>query len=75
MNDSDKPRKHSDPPTLDEHPGLDNDEATEAGKMMTASGSLGPAVDHDPHAEPGEWEEHAAKQREDSRNQREDAST
>lgn len=34
-------------PTLDDHPGLDNDEATEAGKMMTASGSVGPKPDAD----------------------------
>ena len=26
-------------PKLDDHPGLDNDEAPDAGKMMTASGS------------------------------------
>ena len=34
--------REQDRPTLDDHPGLDNDEATEKGKMMTASGSLGP---------------------------------
>ena len=28
-----------DQPTLDDHPGLDNDEATDEGKMMTAEGS------------------------------------
>lgn len=28
-------------PTLDDHPGLDNDEATVEGKMMTAEGSTG----------------------------------
>ncbi len=31
----------SDSPTLDDHPGLDNDEATAEGKMMTAAGSTG----------------------------------
>ena len=51
MNHRDKARKHSDPPTLDDHPGLDNDEATDEGKMMTASGSLGPAVNHDANDE------------------------
>jgi len=30
-----------DRPTIDEHPGLDNDEATDEGKMMTAEGSIG----------------------------------
>ncbi len=30
-----------DQPTLDDHPGLDNDEATDEGKMMTAEGSDG----------------------------------
>lgn len=34
--------EHRDEPTLEDHPGLDSDEATEAGKMMTASGSTGP---------------------------------
>ena len=28
-------------PTLDDHPGLDSDEATEHGKMMTGLGSVG----------------------------------
>ncbi len=28
-------------PTLDDHPGLDNDEATDEGKLMTAEGSIG----------------------------------
>jgi len=64
MNDSDASRKHSDPPTLDDHPGLDNDEATDEGKMMTASGSLGPAVDHD--AEAGERKERADDRKADS---------
>ena len=61
MNDSDKPMRHSDPPTLDDHPGLDNDEATDEGKMMTASGSLGPVVDDDDEAE--ERDEHAEERR------------
>lgn len=61
MNESDTPRNHSDAPTLDDHPGLDNDEATEEGKMMTASGSLGPAVDED--AEADERDERAKEQR------------
>ena len=30
-----------DRPTLEDHPGLDNDEATDEGKMMTAEGSVG----------------------------------
>ena len=30
-----------DRPTIDDHPGLDNDEATDEGKMMTAEGSVG----------------------------------
>ena len=30
-----------DRPTLDDHPGLDNDAATAEGKMMTAEGSVG----------------------------------
>jgi hypothetical protein len=30
-----------DRPTMDDHPGLDNDEATDEGKMMTAEGSTG----------------------------------
>ena len=30
-----------DRPTIDDHPGLDNDEATDEGKMMTAEGSTG----------------------------------
>jgi hypothetical protein len=30
-----------DRPTIDEHPGLDNDEATDDGKMLTAEGSTG----------------------------------
>lgn len=29
------------------HPGLDNDEATEPGKTMTASGSVGPVLEAD----------------------------
>jgi hypothetical protein len=29
----------SDRPTIDEHPGLDNDEATDEGKLLTAEGS------------------------------------
>ena len=29
------------PPTLEDHPGLDNDEATDEGKKMTAEGSTG----------------------------------
>ncbi|WP_411277573.1 hypothetical protein [Gaiella sp.] len=57
MNDSDASTKHSDPPTLDDHPGLDNDEATDEGKMMTGSGSLGPTVNRD--AEDGEQSERA----------------
>ena len=28
-------------PTLEDHPGLDDDEATDEGKMMTAEGSTG----------------------------------
>jgi hypothetical protein len=28
-------------PTIDDHPGLDNDEATDEGKKMTAEGSIG----------------------------------
>ena len=28
-------------PTLEDHPGLDNDEATDEGKKMTAEGSTG----------------------------------
>jgi len=28
-------------PTLEDHPGLDNDEATEHGRMMTGHGSVG----------------------------------
>lgn len=51
MNESDLPRNSRDKPTLEDHPGLDNDEATEAGKMMTASGSLGPDVEVDDDAE------------------------
>ena len=35
--------EHDDAPSLDDHPGLDNDEATEKGKMMTAEGSVAPA--------------------------------
>jgi len=27
-------------PTIDDHPGLDNDEATDEGKMLTAEGSI-----------------------------------
>ena len=42
-----------DEPTLEDHPGLDNDEATEAGRMMTASGSTGPlATDDDDETTP-----------------------
>ena len=33
--------EHDEKPTLDDHPGLDNDEATAAGRLMTASGSTG----------------------------------
>ena len=32
-------------PTLDDHPGLDNDEATDDGKLMTAEGSIGGTSD------------------------------
>ncbi len=60
MNQPNKLRKHPDPPTLDDHPGLDNDEATDEGKMMTASGSLGPAVNHDANDE--ERDERAEEQ-------------
>ena len=28
-------------PTIEDHPGLDDDEATDEGKMMTAEGSIG----------------------------------
>ncbi len=34
-----------DRPTLDDHPGLENDEATDEGKMMTAEGSVGGSDD------------------------------
>jgi len=32
-------------PTIEDHPGLDNDEATEEGKLMTAAGSTGGSVE------------------------------
>lgn len=38
---------------LDDHPGLDNDEASEKGKMMTAEGSVSPGPeDEDEDGEP-----------------------
>jgi hypothetical protein len=36
--------------TLDDHPGLDSDEATEEGRMMTGSGSVGPGASGEPAA-------------------------
>ena len=50
-----------DEPTLEDHPGLDNDEAPEAGKMMTASGSTGRDPDVD------ENDESPERRREDRR--------
>ena len=32
-------------PTIEDHPGLDGDEATDEGKMMTAEGSIGATGD------------------------------
>ena len=32
-------------PTIEDHPGLDNDEATDEGKTMTAEGSIGGTAD------------------------------
>lgn len=42
MTKHEPPIEDTDEPTLENHPGLDNDEATAAGKVMTASGSIGP---------------------------------
>ena len=39
-----------DRPTIDDHPGLDNDEATDEGKMMTAEGSTGTPDEAEPDA-------------------------
>ena len=51
MTEADARRGIPDEPTLEDHPGLDNDEATEAGRMMTASGSTGhPDTDDDEDA-------------------------
>jgi hypothetical protein len=36
-------------PTTDDHPGLDNDAATDEGKMMTAEGSVGEIQRKDDH--------------------------
>ena len=36
------PHGHDDDVTLNDDPGLEHDEATEAGEMMTGSGSTGP---------------------------------
>ena len=41
----DQKRGRQTAPTLDDHPGLDTDEATDKGKMMTGVGSLGPEPD------------------------------
>ena len=41
--DNDAPRA----PTLEDHPGLDADEATEEGRMMTGLGSVGSGRDGD----------------------------
>ena len=37
--------RNAEHPTIDDHPGLDNDEATDEGKMMTAEGSIGGTSD------------------------------
>jgi len=34
-------------PTIEDHPGLDNDEATDEGRMMTAEGSIGATTDEE----------------------------
>ena len=38
-----------DRPTIDDHPGLDNDEATAEGKMMTGEGSIATPEETEPH--------------------------
>ena len=40
-----------DEPTLDDNPGLEHDEATPDGKMMTAEGSTGPEREEDDERE------------------------
>lgn len=62
MMDDDAQMDTPDQPTLEDHPGLDNDEATEAGRMMTASGSTGPP-DTDDHEEAIEKEARASSEK------------
>ena len=45
-------KKNPKGPTIKDHPGLDSDEATDAGKMMTASGSDAPPSEEGRKPEP-----------------------